>query len=283
MWKTYGAVIREILESFRDGTDYNIKMQDNGLLFGGVEGKALTWMDSYVDGVPVTPRIGMPVEVNALWYNAIRFALEIAGPRSTEGKVVLAEWKEVPEMIKNSFEETFWDQKKGYLADVVNGTEKDWSIRPNQLLAASMPYSPLEEPLIRAVLKVTEEELLTARGLRSLSPHDPKYQGHYRGAQSDRRRAYHQGSVWPWLTGHFVEAYLKVHSREEALPFANSLYRGFESTMTEHGISSISEIYDGNVPHEARGAISQAWSIAEIIRMRRLIEDFDKATQPLTA
>ncbi len=211
VWKTYGAVMREILESFRDGTDYNIKMQDNGLLYGGVAGMALTWMDSYVDEVPVTPRIGMPVEVNALWYNAIMFTLEIAGPRSTEGKVILSEWKEVPALIRQSFKTTFWDQKKGYLADVVNGDEKDWSVRPNQVLAASLPFSPLSEAMIASVLKVTEEQLLTPRGLRSLSPHDPQYRGHYRGPQSDRRRAYHQGSVWPWLTGHFVEAYLKIH------------------------------------------------------------------------
>ncbi len=283
VWKSYGGVIREILESFRDGTDYNIKMQDNGLLSGGVEGKALTWMDSYVDDVPVTPRIGMPVEVNALWYNAIRFALEIAGPRSTEGKVILAEWKDIPALIRQSFKDTFWDKDKGYLADVVNGSDTDWSVRPNQVLAASLPYSPLSEPMIKSMLKVVEEKLLTPRGLRSLSPHDPRYRGHYRGAQNDRRRAYHQGSVWPWLTGHFVEAYLKVHERGEALPFATALYQGFEPTMREHGISSISEIYDGNVPHEARGAISQAWSVAELIRMQQLIKDFDQATQPLTA
>ena len=283
VWKTYGAVMREILERFRDGTDYNVKMQDNGLLYGGVEGSALTWMDSYVDGVPVTPRIGMPVEVNALWYNAIMFTLDIAGPRSTEGKVVLSEWKKVPDQIRESFRSTFWDEEKGYLADVVNGDEKDWSVRPNQVLAASLPFSPLSDEMITSVLKVIEDNLLTPRGLRSLSPHDPRYRGHYRGLQSDRRRAYHQGAVWPWLTGHFVEAYLKVHGREEALPFVTSLYQGFEETMRDHGISSISEIYDGNVPHEARGAISQAWSVAEVIRMRHLIEDFDQATQPLTA
>ena len=283
VWKTYGAVMREILESFRDGTDYNIKMQENGLLHGGVEGMALTWMDSYVDNQPVTPRIGMPVEVNALWYNAIMFTLEIAGPRSTEGKVILSEWKEIPDLIRQSFETVFWDQEKGYLADVVNGDQKDWSVRPNQLLAASLPFSPLSKPIMGAVLKVTEEQLLTPRGLRSLSPHDPQYRGQYRGAQSDRRRAYHQGSVWPWLTGHFVEAYLKIHERDEALPFVTSLYQGFEPTMREHGVSTISEIYDGQVPHEARGAISQAWNVAELIRMRQLIEDFDQDTQPLTA
>ena len=283
VWRTYGAVMREILESFRNGTDYNIKMQDNGLLYGGVTGKPLTWMDSCVDDTPVTPRIGMPVEVNALWYNAIMFTLDIAGPRSTEGKVILSEWKELPARIRQSFETTFWDKDKGYLADVVNGDEKDWSVRPNQVLAASLPFSPLSEAIMASVLKVAEEQLLTPRGLRSLSPHDPQYQGHYRGAQSDRRRAYHQGSVWPWLTSHFVEAYLKIHPREEALPFVTSLYQGFESTMREHGISSISEIYDGQVPHEARGAISQAWSVAELIRMKKLIEDFDQATQPLTA
>ena len=283
VWKTYGGVMREILEKFRDGTDFNVKMQDNGLLSGGVEGSALTWMDSYIDGVPVTPRIGMPVEVNALWYNAIMFTLEIAGPRSTEGKIILSEWKEVPDLVRESFQATFWDEQKGYLADVIDGEHQDWSIRPNQVIAASLPFSPLNESMITSVLDVTKEHLLTPRGLRSLSPHDAQYRGHYRGAQSDRRRAYHQGAVWPWLTGHFVEAYLKVHEREEALPFVSSLYQGFEATMRDHGISTISEIYDGTIPHEARGAISQAWSVAEIIRLRYLIEEFDRATQPLTA
>ncbi|MEQ9443488.1 MAG: amylo-alpha-1,6-glucosidase [Cyclobacteriaceae bacterium] len=284
VWKSYGKVMREILEMYRDGTDFNIKMQDNGLLSGGVDGVALTWMDTYVDGKPLTQRSGFPVEVNALWYNAVCFTLEIAGPRSTEGKKVLSEWKEVPEKIKSSFQKAFWDSKKGYLADLIDNDQKakDWSIRPNQILAASLPYSPLTDDQIRSVLDVVKRDLLTPRGLRSLSPKDSNYQGIYQGTQSQRRQAYHQGSVWPWLLGHYVEAYLKVNEREKALPYVTSLYRAFEEVMPEHGISTISEIYDGDYPHAPRGAISQAWNVAEIIRTGKLIEEYDQATQPVT-
>jgi predicted glycogen debranching enzyme len=283
VWKTYGKAMREILESYRDGTEYNIKMQENGLLSGEAEGIALTWMDTYVDGKPVTPRAGFPVEVNALWYNAVCFTLDIAGPRSTEGKKILSEWKAVPEQIKQSFQKLYWKEERGYLADVVSSNQKvkDWSVRPNQVLAASLPYSPISDSQIRSVLEVVEDHLLTPRGLRSLSPKDEKYKGTYQGTQAERRMAYHQGSVWPWLTGHYVEAYLKIHERDKALPYVTSLYRGFEETMPEHGISSISEIYDGDAPHAPRGAISQAWNVAEIIRMGKLIEEFDQATQPV--
>ncbi|MGB3588941.1 MAG: amylo-alpha-1,6-glucosidase [Tunicatimonas sp.] len=284
VWKSYGTAIREILESYRDGTEYQIKMQDDGLLSGSEEGIALTWMDAYIDGKPVTPRGGFPVEVNALWYNAVCFALEIAGPRSTEGKKVLSEWKGMDKKIKKSFLKAYWNQEKGYLADLVSLDRKntDWSIRPNQILAASLPFSPLSDAQISSIIEVVKKELLTPRGLRSLSRQASDYRGNYQGTQTQRRLAYHQGSVWPWLMGHYVEAYLKVAEREEALPYVTSLYRSFEETMPEHGISSISEVYDGDAPHAPRGAISQAWNVAEIIRMGKLIEEFDKVTQPVS-
>jgi predicted glycogen debranching enzyme len=281
VWKAYGKDMREILEAYRDGTDFNIKMQPNGLISGGVEGKALTWMNAYAEGKPVTPRVGMPVEINALWYNAVRFTLEIAGPRSTEGKKVIAEWSGVPEKILQSFVETYWDADKGYLADVVSGGEKDWSVRPNQLIALSMPYSPLDNDMKNSVLKVLESRLLTPRGMRSLSPDDPNYQGRFFGNQEERNKKYHQGMVWPWFVGHYVETVLQVRGRE-ALPKVYELYQGFEEVMKEHGLSTISEIYEGDAPFAACGAISQAWNVAELIRMGKMIRDFDEVTQPLT-
>ncbi len=281
VWKYYGAVVREILEAYREGTDYQIKMQKDGLLYGGVPGKALTWMNAYVDGKPVTPRIGMPVEINALWYNAIQFALEIAGPRSTEGKKVIAEWKHVPALIEKSFEATYWDAQKGYLADNVNKDGKDWSVRPNQVIAAALPYSPLREEIRKSVLKVVKEELLTPRGLRSLSPKHPDYRGRFGGTLDQRNKVYHQGCVWPWLLGYFVEAYINIYERE-VLPEMTALYEGFEEVMPEHGISSISEIYEGDPPHQPKGVISQAWNVAEVIRMGKFIKDFDRSTQPVT-
>lgn len=281
VWKAYGKDMREILEAYRDGTDFNIKMQPNGLVSGGVEGKALTWMNAFAEGKAVTPRIGMPVEINALWYNAVAFTLDIAGPRSTEGKKVIAEWTGIPEKIKKSFVETFWDEKKGYLADVVNGTEKDWSVRPNQVLALSLPYSALTDEMKSSILKKVKDELLTPRGLRSLSKNDEQYQGKFFGDLEQRNKAYHQGMVWPWLAGHYVEALL-AHKGRTALPQAYELYQGFESVMREHGLSTISEIYEGEEPYKACGAVSQAWNVAELIRMNKVIKDFDEVTQPLT-
>lgn len=281
VWKAYGKDMREILEAYRDGTDFNIKMQPNGLISGGVEGKALTWMNAFAEGKPVTPRLGMPVEINALWYNAVSFTLDIAGPRSTEGKKVIAEWTGMPEKIRQAFVDTFWNEEKGYLADVVNGKEKDWSVRPNQVLAASLPYSPLTDKMKAAVLEKIQAELLTPRGLRSLSPQDSRYQGKFFGNLEQRNKAYHQGVVWPWLVGHYVEALIQLNGRK-ALTEAYELYQGFEEVMREHGLSTISEIYEGEPPHEARGAVSQAWNVAELIRMNKVIKEFDEVTQPLT-
>lgn len=280
-WKAFGKDVREILEAFREGSDFNIKMQSNSLISGGQKGKALTWMDAFVDGNPVTARSGMPVEINALWYNAVCFALDIAGPRSTEGKKLIAEWKGMPEKIKEAFVETFWDESKGYLADVVDGKEKDWSVRPNQILAISLPYSPLTKEMQQAVLVKVESELLTPRGLRSLSPDDPHYRGKMSGNLEERNQVFHQGMVWPWLSGHFVEASLKVKGRS-GLEQAYQLYQGFEDVMYDAGLSTISEIYEGDPPHKSRGAVSQAWNVAEIIRMGSNIRNFDEVTQPLT-
>lgn len=281
VWKSYGAVMREILDAYRHGTDYNISMREDGLLQGGIPGKAITWMNAYVDGKPVTPRVGMPVEINALWYNAIRFTLEIAGPRSIEGKKFIADWKDIPELIEKSFEPIYWDENKGYLADNVEGVEKDWTVRPNQVVAVGLPYSPLGKKVKKSVLKVVKEELLTPRGLRSLSPKDPAYRGRFGGTKEERNKIYHQGCAWPWLLTFYVEATLQINKRK-ALPEVSALYKGFEETMPEHGISTISEIYEGDPPHNPKGIISQAWNVAEIIRMGKVIHDFDQATKPLT-
>lgn len=281
VWKAYGKDVREILEAYRDGTDFNIKMQPNGLVSGGEPGKALTWMNAFVGGKPVTPRTGMPVEINALWYNAVCFALEIAGPRSTEGKKVIAEWKDMPDKIRKSFVDTFWNPKKGYLADVVDGKTKDWTFRPNQIIALSMPYSPIDEKAGKLILESVEKELLTPRGLRSLSPSDKNYRGKFFGNLDQRNLSYHQGMVWPWLIGHFVEASLKLRGRD-GLEQAYRLYNGFEDVMQESGLSTISEVYEGDPPHKASGAISQAWNVAELIRMEHNIRHFDEVTQPIT-
>jgi predicted glycogen debranching enzyme len=226
-----------------------------------------------VHGKPVTPRTGLAVEVNALWYNAIRFSLEVA--KLGGDKEFVAEWKKVAEKIPQSFVETFWNEQKGYLADYVDGDYKDWCVRPNMIIAASLEYSPVDEETRKKVVSAVKKDLLTPRGLRSLTPKNPAYKGSYIGDQAERDLAYHQGTVWPWLLGHFAEAYLKLHGKS-GLGFIKNLFKGFEPAMTEHGIGTISEIYDGDPPHSPRGAISQAWSVAELLRMNWLIAQYEK-------
>lgn len=273
VWKTLGPKMRSILEAFRNGTEYDIHMEPNGLISAASPGHALTWMDACVDGKPVTPRMGMCVEINALWYNAICFSLELA-KRANDDKFI-SQWEELPGIIETSFLDTFWDERKGYLADVVNGLEKDWSVRPNQVFVTSLPYSPVDETIKAAVLDKVQRELLTPRGLRTLSPTDPKYKGVYFGDQRTRDLAYHQGTVWPWLFGHFAEGYLKLHGKD-GVPFINHYYEGFGATMLEHGIATVSEVFDGDPPHKAEGAISQAWSVGELLRVHHLINVYSK-------
>lgn len=272
IWKDYGKKMRMILNGYRDGTDFNIHMQDDGLIYGGGPGLALTWMDAVVDGKPVTPRTGLDVEINALWYNAIRFSIEAA--EAAGNKNFAAEWQPVADRIPQSFSEAFYDREKGYLADVVDGDRKDFTVRPNQIFAVSLPYSPVSDELASQVVDTVQRELLTPHGLRTLSPKNPDYKGIYYGTQKQRDRAYHQGTAWPWLLSHFAEAYLKMHG-VSGVPFVKELYNGFEEEMTEAGVGTISEVYDGDPPHKSGGAISQAWSVSELLRIRRMLEELE--------
>lgn len=273
IWKDYGQKMKMILTGYRDGTEFNIKMQENGLIYAGEPGKALTWMDAVVYGKPVTPRIGMPVEINALWYNAVMFSLEAA--KKANDEAFINEWMQIPEKIEQSFNQLFWTEERGgYLADFVNGDYKDIAVRPNQIIAASLPYSPIDDEKKKKILDIIIKELLTPRGLRTLTPNHPEYKGVYSGNQEERDSAYHQGTVWPWLFGHFAEAYLKIHQKN-GVYFIKSLYEGFDDVMREHGIGNISEIYDGDPPHTARGAISQAWSTSELLRVRNLLRNYE--------
>ncbi len=271
IWNDYKNVIKLILNAYKDGTEYNIRMEENGLLYAGESGSALTWMNAYVSGKPVTPRIGMPVEVNALWYNAIMFSLELA--KAAKDSNFTGQWKEIAEKIKMAFTNEFWDNEKGYLADYTNGNFKDWSVRPNQLLAVSMPYSPLTDLQQKKILDIIERELLTPKGLRSLSPKSLKYKGVYGGDAKERDEAYHQGSVVAWLSGHYAEAYLRVY-KKSGLYVLRNLYKGIEPELQNYGIGTISEIYDGDPPHNPSGAISMATSVAELLRANEMISNF---------
>lgn len=269
VWKSYGKKLKMILEGLRKGTDYNIKMHDNGLIEGGQVGYALTWMDALSNGKPVTPRMGMPVEINALGYNAIMFTLELA--KKFEDHDFIQDWQPIADQFPIVFEQAFWNSDKGYLADYVNGDYKSWDVRPNMVFATSLPYSPLSLDKRQSIIHTIEVELLTSRGLRTLSPKNKAYEGHYEGDQPTRDKQYHQGTIWPWLLGHFVEGYLKIYGKSGLRKMEWHMEQ-FEDVMLEHGIGSISEIYDGDPPHKARGAISQAWSVSEILRSIQLIE-----------
>lgn len=271
IWKDYGKKMKSVLEIYRKGTYYNIKMHDNGLIWQGEKGKALTWMDALVEGKPVTPREGYAVEINALWYNAVCFTLSLA--KEFNDYNFVNSWENIPALIKESFIKTFWYEQKGYLYDLVNNESADNSVRPNQVFATSLPYSPLADVEKLNILKVVEKELLTPKGLRTLSPKNPLYLGRYTGNQAERDYAYHQGTVWPWLLGHFMEAYFKLIGKQAA-PMAKKIINHFKEDMMEYGICSIAEIYDGDPPHRPKGAISQAWSVAEVLRIIQMIKKY---------
>jgi predicted glycogen debranching enzyme len=247
-------------------------MEPNGLIFAGIPGKAITWMDAVVFGKPVTPRIGLAVEVNALWYNAIMFSIELA--EKAGDRKFIDRWGAIADKIPEAFLLTLWNEEKGYLADYVDGDYTDWSVRPNMVFASSLPYSPVSEDIRKKVLSKIKQELLTPRGLRTLTPVSAAYKGSYLGDQTQRDLAYHQGTVWPWLFGHFADGYLRIHGKS-GLSFIKGYYEEFSQTMTEHGVGTISEIYDGDPPHTPRGAVSQAWSVAEILRIHKLIQEYE--------
>ena len=269
-WERYGAAAKSVLNAFKNGTTFNIHMRENGLIYADAPGKALTWMDAVVNGIPVTPRRGYTVEVNALWYNAVCFSLEMA--KIENDKKFIKEYNKLPDLIKKSFLDLFWDERLSYLADYVNDDEgKNLFVRPNMVIAVSLPYSMLNKDQMKTVLDVADRELVTIRGLRTLSPRNKLYQGVCTGNQEERDNAYHQGTVWPWLYGPFCEGWLKVYGQQGVQKVKKLIY-GLEAVMSEHGISTISEIYDGDPPHSPQGAISQAWSVGEVLRIINLLE-----------
>ena len=269
-WNRYGEAAKSVLDAFRSGTSFNIHMRDNGLIYADAPGKALTWMDAIVDGTPVTPRRGYAVEINALWYNAVCFTLEMANEAGD--KKFIKEYKELPDLISKSFIEMFWDDKAGYLADYVNDNEgKNFFVRPNMVIAVSLPYSIPTREQAEKILQIADKELVTSRCLRTLTPKNDQYKGLYKGDQKERDSAYHQGTVWPWLLGPFCEGWLKLYGKLGVEKVRKLIY-GLESVMNEHGITTISEIYDGDPPHSPAGAISQSWSVGEVLRIIKIIE-----------
>ncbi len=271
IWKRYGKAIKSVLEAYRDGTSGMVHMMENGLIHASMEGSPLTWMDAVIDGNPVTQRAGSPVEVNALWYNAVCQALDWTQHKE---KKFYKLWSHLPGLIKDSFIQQYWNEEKGYLADYVHGSFRDFSVRPSQVIAVAVDHSPLTVEMKKSILDVVEGELLTSRGLRSLSPKNEAYKGLYEGNQEKRDRAYHQGTVWPWLLEHFAKGYLDVH-KKTGQNLIKRIYDGFEENLAIRGIGSISEVYDGNPPHLPRGAVSQATGVAALLRIGEMIEEFN--------
>jgi predicted glycogen debranching enzyme len=244
-------VLEQIVQHHIDGTRYGISVDaSDGLLRQGADGWALTWMDARVNGVPVTQRAGKPVEVNALWIRA----LDVAGER----------WASLHDQAAASFAARFVRPDGHGLLDVVDGPGgDDASVRPNQLLAVSLPGGPLSGDAARSAVEACRRSLLTPLGLRSLSPDDPRYQEHHRGTPAERDAAYHQGTVWPWLLGPYVDA-----ARAAGVP-VDGVLAGIEAHLGEWGLGSVSETADGVAPHVATGCPFQAWSVAEVLRVRR--------------
>ncbi len=265
----FWPIMQRIIRAFMKGTKFGIGMDVRGLLHAGNGQTALTWMDARVADVPVTPRNGSPVEINALWYNALCFArdrsAEFGEPSFFEGDLLFR--------LRHSFREAFWNPRKSCLGDLFQDGLLDTAVRPNQIFAVSLPFSPLDAAEQAAVVQTVRKKLLTPFGLRTLSPNDPAYRGRYRGNPAERDGAYHQGTVWPWLLGAFGEAALRVaDDREREKENLRQYLRNFlRPHLAEAGIGNVSEVFDGDAPHRPGGCYAQAWSVAELIRLYSLL------------
>ena len=255
-----------IIDTHVAGTRYNIHVDSDGLLYAGETGTQLTWMDAKIGDWVVTPRIGKPVEIQALWHNALCI-MESLAERFGDAERQ-AGYLEMATIARDRFNGQFWNDAESCLYDVIDGDEKDGSVRPNQIFAVSLTHAMLDAKRSRAVVKKVEAELLTPVGLRSLSPKDPRYVPVYIGSPHDRDAAYHQGTVWGWLIGHFVDAYRKVHSKDvRAEKRIDEILAGLREHLGSAAVGQVSEIFDGDPPHTPRGCPAQAWSVAELLRV----------------
>ncbi|MGM9742478.1 MAG: glycogen debranching enzyme N-terminal domain-containing protein [Candidatus Cryptobacteroides sp.] len=273
VWKKYGGLVKEVVESYLPGVRKEVSLQPNGLLWAQKDSTALTWMNAYADGHPVTERAGYQVETNAFWYDTLCFAIEnesLYGPKDSK---FCETWIPVRDLVKENYQKTFWNPQCGYLADYVDNYGQNMDVRPNQLFALSVASSPISDDIAGSIINIIERELVTARGIRTLSPRDVKYKGVYEGTQRDRDLAYHQGCAWPAL----LLPYATVAFRMRGASFckkAEWLMEGFYADLNKHGVGAFSELYDGDPPHEAHGAISSAMSTAALLAVERLINKY---------
>ena len=267
----YGKLVADIVKFIEANKHNNLELRENGLLYSEGKKKAVTWMNSTANGSPVVPRTGYIVEFNALWYNALCFAASLAELSGNNAQV--DHLNKLAEKVKTSFVEVFLNEH-GYLFDYVDDKEpRDWSVRPNMIFAAAFDYSPLDQAQKKGVVDICTRELLTPKGLRSLSPKSGGYNPMYVGPQTQRDYAYHQGTAWPWLGGFYMEASLKLYKRTR-LSFIERQMVGYEDEMSYHCLGTIPELFDGNPPFHGRGGMSFAMNVGEVLRTLELLEKY---------
>jgi predicted glycogen debranching enzyme len=260
--------IASILDAYENGTRFGIGLRSDGLVHHGQAGVALTWMDARVDGIPVTPRTGAAVEVNALWYNAL---LRAAGLIDSRARA--RHWHHLAERCREGFE-AFWHSSGGYLHDRIGPGGPDPALRPNQLFAVSLPFSPLDVDRKRSVVDAVERELLVPGGVRTLTPHHPDYRGRFTGSLRELDHAYHMGSAWPWLVGPFGHAFLAAHGTgADSIRRVRTIVAEFEPHLLAYGLGQVAEVLSGSPPHAPGGCIAQAWSCAEVLRLLATLRD----------
>lgn len=269
VWKKYGPAVKGILESYLPGRRVEVAMQPNGLLWAQLDHWALSWMNTYVDGNPVTERAGYQVETNAMWFQSILFAVTMEREYSPSDSTFLKEWSHILDLIRENFQNTFWNARAGYLADYVDNAGQHLEVRPNMLYALVGEDIPVEPEIARRVLQVIDNELVTRRGIRTLSPRHSEYKGVYEGSQTDRDLAYYNGCCLTSLLGPYCEVCFKMKGAA-FLNKAQWLVNGFYEDLNKHGVGAFSELYDGDPPHEPHGAISSALSTAALLEVEYL-------------
>lgn len=277
VWKKYGPVIKGIIESYLPGHRAEVAVHPNGLLWGQKWRTALSWMNAYVNGIPVTERAGYQVETNAFWYNAICFALEMEQKFAPKNTAFIQRWNGIKTLIEENFEKTFWIPERGYLADYVDNAGQGPAVRSNQLYAIALEYSPVSDENKSSIMQTIANELITSRGIRTLSPRNEAYRGVYEGSQIDRDLAYHQGCAWIIPLDYYIDLAFRMIG-PSFLKRAEYLIEGFYKDIYKHGVGAFSELYDGDPPHEPHGAISSACSTAALLRIEYLLDRYRQQT-----
>ena len=276
IWKKYGETLKGIIESYAPGRRKEIAMHPNGLLWAQMDGVALSWMNAYVYGRPVTERAGYQVETNAFWYNALCFAIDMEnkyGPKKDNEFV--ARWTPVRDLVRENFQPTFWKPEWGYLADYIGNGPVDQAVRPNLLFPVYLEYSPIDDEVASEIMMTINAELVTKRGLRSLSPRNEAYRGVYEGSQIDRDLAYHQGCAFPDLLAPYIDVCFRMMGTTY-YGRAKYLVEGFFEDISKHGVGAFSELYDGDPPHEPHGAIASATSTAALLHIVHIMKQYKK-------